>query len=121
MEEGATRRLATDDEVTAGGGDRPLVCSVCRQPITDERDAIEQGGAHAHVFVNPGGFDHQVRCFGFARGLAELGAPEGYFSWFPGYTWQIVDCARCRVHIGWRYRCADDGFWGLIAGRLVAP
>lgn len=119
MEQGATPRLVTDDETTSGGGDRPLVCRACRAVITDERHAIEQGGAHEHVFVNPGGFDHRVRCFGYADGLSERGVPETYFTWFPGYSWQLVHCARCQAHLGWIYRCAGDVFWGLIKEQVV--
>lgn len=98
---------------------KALRCSVCNQAITDDRHRIDRGGAHEHTFVNPGGFVHRVRCFGVAHGVAELGAPDTAFTWFPGYSWQILDCARCRVHIGWRFRCADDQFYGLVAERLV--
>ena len=56
---------------------------------------------------------------GAKEAAGELGVPEAAFSWFPGYSWQILDCARCRVLIGWRFRCADDSFYGLIADRLV--
>ena len=24
-------------------------------------------------------------------------------SWFPGYSWQIIVCADCGHHIGWRF------------------
>jgi hypothetical protein len=97
---------------------RALVCTVCRARITDEAHRIERAGAHAHTFANPHGFVHHVRCFAAASGLAEVGAAESAFSWFPGYTWQIADCAACRVHIGWVFRCAGDVFYGLVAERL---
>jgi hypothetical protein len=104
----------------SGDGDEPaLVCSVCAQQITRPVHQIDKRGAHEHTFANPGGFVHRVRCFGIATGVAELGSPERAFSWFPGYTWQVLDCARCRVHIGWLFRCADDRFYGLVADRLV--
>ena len=103
-----------EDEVA-----RRLVCSVCEAPITDEAHRAERAGAHEHTFVNPHGIVHRVRCFAAASGLAHVGAPETAFTWFPGYSWQISDCARCRVHIGWIYRCADDTFFGLVADRLV--
>ena len=92
-------RDAEVDEGDAGA----LVCSACRAPITDERHAIERGGEHAHTFVNPGGFVHHVRCFRAADGLAAVGGEERAFTWFPGYAWQIVECARCRGH---RWTCA---------------
>ena len=99
--------------------ERALVCSVCRARITDEAHAVERGGAHEHTFANPHGIVHRVRCFAAASGLAAVGAEEDAFTWFPGYTWQIADCAACRVHIGWIYRCAGDTFFGLVADRLV--
>ncbi len=100
-------------------GPRALHCSVCGARITDDAHRTERGGAHEHTFVNPGGFVHRVRCFTFAEGVAEVGAPETAFTWFPGTSWQILDCARCRVHIGWRFRGDGDTFWGLVADRLV--
>ncbi len=99
--------------------DPELRCSLCDQPVTRAAAAIDKAGAHEHTFVNPGGFVHRVRCFVAAHGVAELGAPESAFSWFPGYSWQILVCARCREHIGWLFRCADDRFYGLVATRLV--
>ena len=108
-----------DAEDDAADDDPALVCSICEQRVTREAHGIERAGAHEHTFVNPGGFVHQVRCFAVATGLAEVGAPERAFSWFPGYTWQIVECGGCRVHIGWRFRSGDETFWGLVAGRLV--
>jgi hypothetical protein len=112
-------RDAEDDAALAEGGGRALVCSVCAAGITDDELRTERGGAHQHTFVNPGGFVHRVRCFAAARGVREVGAPEHAFSWFPGYSWQVLDCARCAVHIGWIYRCAGDVFYGLVADRLV--
>ena len=106
----------TDDDAAE---DRHLVCSICELRITDEAHAIAKGGAHEHTFVNPGGFVHRVRCFAAASGVREQGAPAHAFSWFPGYSWQIVHCAGCDEHLGWIYRCDGDRFWGLVADRLV--
>lgn len=101
------------------GEAKALVCSVCAQRITDEALRTERSGAHEHTFVNPGGFVHRVRCFAAASGVAERGEPSRAFSWFPGYTWQILHCSRCDVHIGWLYRAPGDVFYGLVAERLV--
>jgi hypothetical protein len=107
------------DAEDAAGDDPALVCSVCETRVTRAAAGIDRGGAHEHTFVNPGGHVHRVRCFATASGLAEVGDPETAFTWFPGYSWQILDCGRCRVHIGWLFRCADDRFYGLVADRLV--
>jgi hypothetical protein len=98
---------------------KALVCSVCAQRITDEAQRIDRGGAHEHTFVNPGGFAHRVRCFGAAGGIAGRGVPERAFAWFPGYSWQILHCSRCDVHIGWLFRGPGDAFYGFVAERLV--
>ena len=45
--------------------------------------------------------------------------PDPTFSWFPGWTWQIAECAACREHMGWIYRCAGEQFHGLVLARLV--
>jgi hypothetical protein len=97
---------------------RPLVCSACERAITDEEHAVERGGAHAHTFVNPHGIVHEVRCFARATGVTATSGMETAFTWFPGYAWQILDCRGCGGHLGWRFRCGGDAFYGLVAGRL---
>lgn len=77
-------------------------------------------GSHEHTFVNPGGFVHHIGCFAAAPGCAYLGSTESAFSWFPGWTWQIAACARCRAHVGWIYRNAGAQFHGLILAALRA-
>ncbi len=98
--------------------DRALVCVACGHRITDEAFRIEQAGAHEHEFVNPGGFQYRIGCFAAASGCAYRGSTESAFSWFPGWTWQVAECARCRAHVGWVYRNAGDQFHGLILAAL---
>ena len=109
--------LSDEDEDTRG--DHALVCVRCRHRITDEAYRIEQGGSHAHTFVNPGGHVHEIGCFALAPGVVHVGEPDPAFSWFPGWTWQIAECGRCRTHIGWIYRCAGEQFHGLVLEKLV--
>jgi len=110
---------ATSDEDEDEDGDRPLCCKLCGHRITDEAYRIEQGGSHEHTFVNPGGFVHHLGCFALAPGVVHVGEPDPAFSWFPGWTWQIAECGRCRTHIGWIYRCAGEQFHGLVLDKLV--
>jgi hypothetical protein len=107
-----TAPLVPDD------ADRALVCVACGHRITDEAYRIEVSGAHEHTFVNPGGFVHRIGCFVAAPGCVHVGASESAFSWFPGFTWQIATCARCRAHVGWIYRCAGEQFHGLMLAAL---
>jgi hypothetical protein len=99
---------------------RDLLCKTCRSRITHEDHGIEVNGGHEHTFVNPGGFLHRIGCFAVATHVAQVGRPETAFSWFPGFSWQIVACKTCRTHLGWIYRCAGDHFTGLLLDELVS-
>jgi hypothetical protein len=99
-------------------GDRPLLCAACGHRITDEDYRIAMAGAHEHTFVNPAGFVHDIGCFSVAPGCIHLGTTETAFSWFPGWTWQVAACGRCRAHLGWIYRNAGEQFHGLITAAL---
>lgn len=95
-----------------------LRCAVCGHEIARRRDAIEMSGAHEHTFVNPSGVVFDVLCFREAAGCVEVGDEEATFTWFPGWTWQVAICGRCRSHLGWKFRLAPDAFWGLIRTKL---
>ena len=101
-----------------GVGEHALVCAACGHRISDDDHRIEMSGAHEHTFVNPGGFVHHIGCFNAAPGCIHLGPVESAFSWFPGWTWQVAACARCRAHVGWIYRNAGEQFHGLILAAL---
>ena len=90
------------------------MCATCGQRITDDVHRIEMNGAHEHTFVNPHGFAFVVGCFAVATGCSYLGGTETAFSWFPGFSWQIAACRRCRSHLGWIFRTAGEQFHGLI-------
>src|SRR5262245_38339647 len=99
-------------------GEHGLVCVACGYRISDEDHRIEMSGGHEHTFVNPHGIVHRIGCFNAAPGCAHEGATETAFSWFPGWTWQVAVCARCRAHVGWIYRNAGAQFHGLILAAL---
>ncbi len=107
----ATRVRDRDD-------DDALVCAACAHRITRAAYREERAGAHEHTFVNPGGFVHRLGCFGLAPGCVPVGAPETAFSWFPGWSWQIVECGRCRTHLGWHFRCLGEQFHGLVVEKI---
>lgn len=124
LESGTRRkrgRPPADAPVVVDHDARPgdLMCAACGRRVTHEDHRIEVGGAHAHTFVNPGGFVHEVACFGYATGLRYLGDPDPAFTWFPGYSWQVAACATCGAHLGWLFRCAGDQFHGLVPARLA--
>lgn len=107
------RATATSEE-----DDGTLRCATCEHRISDRAYRMEMGGAHEHTFVNPGGFVYTIGCFVAAPGCVHAGVPEEAFSWFPGWSWQVAECGRCRTHLGWVFRCAGEQFHGLILAAL---
>ena len=98
-----------------------LLCAACRFPIASLRDRISVNERHEHVFANPRGYIYQIGCFAAAPGCALLGKETTYFSWFPGYAWQIALCGHCAAMLGWGFRSQDSRFYGLILEKLIAP
>ncbi len=108
-----TTPTATDEHVR-------LCCSACGAAITSAEVRSEQAGRHEHLCANPEGVLFRIGCFAQAPGCVPFGRPTSRWTWFPGYRWQVALCARCGVHLGWRFR--DGGgssFFGLILDLLV--
>ncbi|WP_419786067.1 cereblon family protein [Pseudodesulfovibrio sp.] len=95
-----------------------LVCRACRTSITRPDLAMEVNGSHRHVFFNPHGLVFELGCFASAWNVSVSGPESDEFTWFPGYTWQVVICAGCAAQLGWRYTSARGGFFGLIVAAL---
>jgi hypothetical protein len=104
--------------VEVAGTARVLVCSACGRRITTPDARIEVGGRHEHECVNPHGYRWRIGCFAAAEGVDLASEPESYWSWFPGFTWQIENCAACRQLMGWLYRSGDQQFHGLVLEHL---
>lgn len=115
----ASQTTATPTETTRESDENAVRCAACGLAIAKRSDRMEMSGAHEHTFVNPSGVVFQVACFREAAGCVEVGDEEATFTWFPGWTWQIAICARCRAHLGWKFRLSPDAFWGLIRARLA--
>lgn len=107
--------LVLDDGL---GDGRRLRCRACGRTITDTGARTEVAGAHEHVLKNPTGHVFLVGCFRAAPGAAPSGPATLEHTWFAGYAWRIAHCGGCGVHLGWAYRGAGEGFYGLIADRL---
>ncbi len=118
--EPAVRDMEKPAPVEGEGGREVLACARCRRPITTGAARIAVGGAHEHAFVNPHGLEFRIGCFALVTGCLQVGEPTTYWSWFPGYAWQIEQCASCREHLGWEFRSSDHRFHGLILDRLVS-
>ncbi|HLU65386.1 MAG TPA: cereblon family protein [Kofleriaceae bacterium] len=115
---GTSRAPAREAGRGAGKG-RRLVCARCRHPITHERERIEIDGLHERSQVNPHGFVWTFGCWARAPGCDPVGPPSTEFTWFPGHSWQIEQCAGCGAHMGWLFRGPERSFHGLICDRLV--
>lgn len=54
-----------------------------------------------------------------------VGEKSDEFSWFPGFSWEILICPHCGFHLGWKFTPADleeEGefhFFGLILSHLI--
>jgi hypothetical protein len=105
-------------EVPVTPDDETLRCARCEHRITELAYRSERDGAHEHTFVNPHGVVHHIGCFVAAPGCAHIGPTETAFTWFPGFSWQVAVCGRCRAHLGWIFCCAGDQFHGLLLAAL---
>ncbi|GAK58770.1 hypothetical protein U27_05745 [Candidatus Vecturithrix granuli] len=99
---------------------RFLYCTACHAPITRQTDRISINEQHEHVFANPHGYIYHIGCFAQAQGCVRAGEETDFFSWFPGYAWQIALCGRCLAFLGWAFHSSQSQFWGLILDKLIA-
>lgn len=98
---------------------RTLNCRQCGHPITHPDARIQINERHHHVFTNPHGITYHIGCFKEAPGAARRGELTDFWSWFPGYRWQIALCGSCQAHLGWLFTAELDRFYGLILNRLI--
>ena len=111
-----TRANEADDEPGV------IRCRQCRGEITHCSARTTAGGQHTHTFANPHGIVFEIGCFKFANGCDPIGPASTEFTWFEGFSWQIVVCGFCRTHLGWLFSSKyGDSFFGLIMDRLLLP
>ena len=103
---------------TNGPGGK-LACAVCLQHITTTAARAVVNGRHNHVFCNPHGHVFDISCFSSAANYTVAGPPSDEFTWFPGHTWEIILCAACHTHLGWRFTNPSAGFFGIISSLLT--
>ena len=96
-----------------------IICKVCKNIITSPKNIIEVDGSHRHTFSNPEGIVYNIGCFSKIKGYSIIGDPILEHTWFPGFSWQIVICASCFSHIGWRFQSGSSNFFGLVTNNLM--
>ena len=107
-----------EEQATSKQPERAIFCGACGAEVTSDKHRINVDGKFEHTFANPAGILYTIGCFDQAPGCGPFGEETDEFTWFPGYTWQIVLCRNCGSHLGWRYWSSDREFYGLILGRL---
>ncbi|XP_062854933.1 uncharacterized protein si:ch211-51h9.7 [Trichomycterus rosablanca] len=104
----------------------PLALSHRNNTIIGERRVAVQ------LLENPQGFRFEVLSFKQADVLKHWPADD-HFTWFPGFSWTVATCPRCKTHLGWAFQpsewpktvtreefeASDWTFVTLIADRLL--
>ena len=108
-------------------------CKRCGIPLAKANSLFTVGGAEGTSgnYVNMYGHIHQTITL---RAIDEdevrfQGRPETRDSWFPGYSWRIMNCGCCVGHLGWRFVsvCGRESsskdrplqFYGLCAANVA--
>jgi hypothetical protein len=48
-----------------------------------------------------------------------VGEASAYWTWFPGFAWQVAVCGGCGEHIGWGFAGAEQRFVALLLERII--
>ncbi len=101
------------------------LCAWCGIFITDSGQLFKVNGADSHSFVNPSGVQCNFRTFHHCENV--LIHHDLYFehSWFSGFGWRFLMCARCLQHLGWKYDKGNEpmdmhGFFGVLQEAVEA-
>ncbi|XP_038162446.1 protein cereblon [Cyprinodon tularosa] len=98
------------------------------------RNDTSVGGRRIHVqlFENPHGYQFEVITFRRADVMKHWPA-DRHFSWYPGYSWTMATCPRCKTHLGWafqpsswpdtitnsKFEESESTFFALITNRIL--
>jgi len=100
------------------GREHAIVCKLCGYRITSESAKIMVNNSHVHTCTNPAGIIYTFGCFQDAPGITATGTASSEYTWFTGYSWQILVCSNCNEHLGWLFRNGDI-FFALIVDKLT--
>jgi len=101
-----------------------LLCRCGHNVSTREQVFVMSNQGASGNYVNPNGYNHEMLTVKKCWSISTQGEPEAAYSWFPGYTWQIINCPECWAHLGWCFRATIDSFkprmfYGLTKSAIV--
>ncbi|TDH13222.1 hypothetical protein EPR50_G00055080 [Perca flavescens] len=66
------------------------------------------GGRRVNIqlFENPHGNQFEVITFRKAE-VTQHWPADKHFTWFPGFSWTVATCPRCKTHLGWAFQPTD--------------
>jgi cereblon len=96
---------------------RLICCAKCEAEIAQQNNVfpMSKDGVQSN-YCNPGGYVYETVTVSKATNFTLIGPPSAQFSWFPGYSWTIMQCKMCSSHLGWQFTSANlkpDKFYGL--------
>ena len=103
---------------------RAYSCRRCGSRVSSEDDSISVGGHPVRAtYTNPAGIPCEIITFREAENILGADFSTEEDSWFEGYSWRPVACAKCREHVGWSYEAVEPNleppvFYGLLTGAL---
>ncbi len=97
------------------GEERVLRCRRCSSELADAEHEIP---ASRRAYMNPHGLVREIVALTDARNVVGDGRRHAEHSWFPGHTWEVLFCASCQHHVGWRFE-GPEIFYGLLVEALA--
>ncbi|KAM4578978.1 uncharacterized protein V3H82_008291 [Fundulus diaphanus] len=75
-----------------------------RMALSSRNDTSVNGRRiHVQLFQNPQGYRFEVITFRRADVIKHWPA-DSHYSWYPGFSWTVATCPRCRSHLGWAFQ-----------------
>lgn len=112
----------SDSRASEDPSPKRYTCAACRTPVAHIGDEIEADGRVRHTRANPHGYVHTFVTVARCENVVTMTPPSTDFSWFDGYAWRVLACARCGTHLGWRFESVAGAmppeFFGLLLNRI---